>query len=583
MLKTFYTRFLMIVAALCLFGGGKSYAAVGDEVVLKENYQGDGNGFSIDVPINWSKQKFHVEMDISTCQTFNEDIFALGVAPGIFKGSIHFYWKSATSFSAYYEHDKTSCGEGTTGTANCGTGTMSFSSSTVTVEVSKNEGLVINGTSVAKMSGDELYHLKGLFALSNVKFGSGDTQNSKAKYTKISLIEIPEIIEEPDPVVITKTTEKLLKENYDNGNTRFSFNTDIDFSNQTFEVVMDLSNCTQTNENVLSFGADLQDQNGWGGVNVIHFFYTKSSKTLEIAGFTPSSRPIDVKPTNISGEVTVRISSDGLYVNGTQYGSASKCSGILALTNLLYGSTQGSTRSNAVWKSVKVITNTSTTVDRLFGDDDSSFTKFAKTGAKVALTRTLGAGYWNTLCLPFSLTADQVKTVFGDGVQLRTYSNVTGSTMNFVSATNIEAGAPYLVKVEEDVVDPIIDGVDVTADEPVAKGDAYAMKGTYTTYALATNGSNLFLGDGDKFYRPAEGQNTMKGLRAYFIVPSGTNAAALYANIDGVETAIDEVCADAVVDNHATVYNLNGQVVGNSLRSLPRGIYIQNGKKIVIK
>lgn len=55
MLKTFYTRFLMIVAVFCLFGGGKSYAAVGDEVVLKENYQGDGNGFSLDVPINWNK------------------------------------------------------------------------------------------------------------------------------------------------------------------------------------------------------------------------------------------------------------------------------------------------------------------------------------------------------------------------------------------------------------------------------------------------------------------------------------------------------------------------------------------------
>lgn len=550
---------------------------------MKENYQGDGNGFSLDVPINWNKQKFHVEMDISTCQTTNEDIFSLGVAPGTFKGSIHFYWKSATSFSAYYEHDKTSCGEGTQGTANCGTGTMSFSSSTITVEVSKNEGLVINGNPISFMSGDNLYHLKSLFALTDVKFGSGDGTKSKAKYTKISLIEIPEIIEEPDPVVITKTTENLLKENYDNGYTRFSFNTDVDFSSQTFEVVMDLSKCTQTNENVLSLGADLQDANGWGGVNVIHFFYTKSSQALEIAGFTPSSRPINVKPTNISGEVTVRINSDGLYVNGTRYGTASDCSGILSLTNLLYGSTQGNTRSHAVWKSVKLISSTSTTVDRLFGETDNSFTKYAKTGAKVALKRTLGAGYWNTLCLPFSLTAEQVKTVFGDGVQLRTYSNVTGSTMNFVSATTIEAGAPYLIKVEEDVVDPIIEGVDVTADEPVAKGDTYAMKGTYTTYALATNGSNLFLGDGDKFYRPAEGQNTMKGLRAYFIVPSGTNAAALYANIDGVETSIDETSADVVVDSHATIYNLSGQVVGNNLRSLPRGIYIQNGKKVVVK
>ena len=569
---------------------------------MKENYQGDGNEFSIDVPINWNKQKFHVEMDISTCQTLNEDIFALGVAPGTFKGSIHFYWKSATSFSGYYEHDKTSCGEGTEGTANCGTGTMSFSSSIVTVEVSKNEGVVINGTAVDKMSGDALYHLKGLFALTDVKFGSGDGTKSKAKYTKISLIEIPEISEEPSPVVITKSTDTdLLKADFDKDKannetftpnaTSFSKTHSFNLATQSFKAVVDLSSCASLTSysNILSIG--YSDISHWSqsGTYAIHFYYAKglSSSQFRIQS-TANGSGVNGSSSYWNGasvpstELTIEVSSKGLYLNGTQVMTASQVAQVFVGNTLIYGSVE-TPNSTATYKEFTITTNTSTTVDRLFGEDDSSFAKYAKTGAKVALTRTLGAGYWNTLCLPFSLTADQVKAVFGDGVQLRTYGSVTGSTMNFVTATTIEAGAPYLVKVEEDVVDPIIDGVDVTVDEPEAKGDAYAMKGTYTTYALTTNGSNLFLGDGDKFYRPAEGQNTMKGLRAYFIVPSGTNAAALYANIDGVETALDEVGTDDVVDNHATVYNLSGQSVGNDLNTLPRGIYIQNGKKIVVK
>lgn len=566
---------------------------------MKENYQGDGNGFSLDVPINWNKQKFHVEMDISTCQTTNEDIFSLGVAPGTFKGSIHFYWKSATSFSAYYEHDKTSCGSGTSGTDNCGTGTMSFSSSTVTVEVSKKEGLVINGNPVSYMSGDNLYHLKSLFALTDVKFGSGDGTKSRAKYNKISLIEISD---EPDPVVVTKTTDTdLLKSDFgkDKANnetflpnaTSFSKTHSFDLATQSFKAVIDLSSCASLSSysNILSIGYN--DISHWSqsGVYAIHFYYASSasSEQFRIQSTANGSR-VNESSSYWSGasapstELTIELSSKGLYLNGTQVMTASQVAQVFVGNTLTYGSLE-TPNSTATYKDFTITTNTSTTVDRLFGESDSSFGKYAKTGAKVALTRTLGAGYWNTLCLPFSLTAEQVKTVFGDGVQLRTYSNVTGSTMNFVSATTIEAGAPYLIKVEEDVVDPIIEGVDVTADEPVAKGDTYAMKGTYTTYALATNGSNLFLGDGDKFYRPAEGQNTMKGLRAYFIVPSGTNAAALYANIDGVETSIDETSADVVVDSHATIYNLSGQVVGNDLRSLPRGIYIQNGKKVVVK
>lgn len=594
MLKTFYTRFLMIVAALCLFGGGKSYAAVGDEVVVYDEFTATGTTFHKDVNIDWNKYILRVVIDRSTCTNTTEDLVAIGSDVTSKKEVLHVYGGTRTYISGYYER-----------TVNGNDYNYGFSktpsSSQFTIEISKKKGIAVEGEVNTYQGGMVPENVSALLSLSTVQVGSGSTTDSKstAKFVKISLVEISE---EPDPVVITKTTETdLLKSDFDKDKannetfqpnaTSFSKTHSFDLATQTFKAVIDLSSCASltTYSNILSIGYSNISHWSQSGVYAIHFYYAKglSSQTFRIQS-TANGSNVNNSSSYWDGssvpstELTIEVSSKGLYLNGTQVMTASQVAQVFVGNSLIYGSVE-TPNSTATYKEFTITTNTSTTVDRLFGDDDSSFTKFAKTGAKVALTRTLGAGYWNTLCLPFSLTADQVKTVFGDGVQLRTYSNVTGSTMNFVSATNIEAGAPYLVKVEEDVVDPIIDGVDVTADEPVAKGDAYAMKGTYTTYALATNGSNLFLGDGDKFYRPADGQNTMKGLRAYFIVPSGTNAAALYANIDGVETAIDEVCADAVVDNHATVYNLNGQVVGDSLRSLPRGIYIQNGKKIVIK
>ena len=75
----------------------------------------------------------------------------------------------------------------------------------------------------------------------------------------------------------------------------------------------------------------------------------------------------------------------------------------------------------------------------------------------------------------------------------------------------------------------------------------------------------------------------MKGMRAYFIVPSGTNAKLLRANLDGVETSIDAIGTDDAVIVDTTVYTIQGQRLGNTLEGLPRGLYIQNGKKVLVK
>ena len=159
--------------------------------------------------------------------------------------------------------------------------------------------------------------------------------------------------------------ETSLLSDYTLNGESFLNTTTIDFQKQTFKVVLDLSTCqsSKTNENVLSIGNDLQDANGWGGsgIYVIHIFYTKSSNTLQVNCFNGGANyTYREDHTNISGETTIELNSNGLYLNDTKICDASNISNILSLSSIKYGSTQGSTRSWATYKSVSLITKETT-------------------------------------------------------------------------------------------------------------------------------------------------------------------------------------------------------------------------------
>lgn len=213
--------------------------------------------------------------------------------------------------------------------------------------------------------------------------------------------------------------------------------------------------------------------------------------------------------------------------------------------------------------------------------------------ANVTLQRTLSKDYWNTFCVPFALDAEQVAQYFGEGTQLRTYEgNCNNNIVYFATVDNIEAGKPYIMKPGNAVVkNPTFEGVSMVAtglDEngnPQAVGDASTvqMKGIYNQILLKTDKTELFLGDNDLFYYPIDDidARTIGGLRAYFIVPQGTDIKKLRANLDGTPTSLGTIFDTE--ESNAPVYNLQGQCVGNSLRALKSGIYIQNGKKVVVK
>lgn len=222
-------------------------------------------------------------------------------------------------------------------------------------------------------------------------------------------------------------------------------------------------------------------------------------------------------------------------------------------------------------------------------DENSVNTIEAYENANVTLKRTFYKdGEWNTLCLPFAVA--DAKNAF-DRAELREVDTEksNGNTIVFKEATAIEAGKPYLIKwantsSEADNVVKKFEGVTlVAAATPVVvKEGGISFNGFYKMTAASELGgtSVAAIGAGNKLFKVTEGK--MKGFRAAFVLSSGAEATKFNVVIDGTATGIEDLVIDGVKAN-GRVYNLNGQYVGNSLNGLQPGLYIQNGKKIVVK
>lgn len=221
-------------------------------------------------------------------------------------------------------------------------------------------------------------------------------------------------------------------------------------------------------------------------------------------------------------------------------------------------------------------------------DENSDNIVEAAENVNVTLKRTFYKdGEWNTLCLPFAVA--DAKTAF-DGAELREVDtqNSHDNTIVFKKATAIEAGKPYLIKWANSSsaavnVEKKFEGVTlVAAATPVVvKEGGISFNGFYKmTEARELGASVAAIGAGNKLFKVTEGK--MKGFRAAFVLKSNTPASVIKLVIDGTATGIEDLVVDGVKAN-GRVYNLNGQYVGNSLNGLQPGIYIQNGKKVVVK
>lgn len=224
--------------------------------------------------------------------------------------------------------------------------------------------------------------------------------------------------------------------------------------------------------------------------------------------------------------------------------------------------------------------------------------------------RVLNARMWNTLCLPFSLNEEQTKAALPDGFEIVDFYSVKNDKLTFKKHyyQMIDAGRPYLIWIPETqgkkyemkfptgyvAYDDKTSGakpINVTGEDDSA--DKYVWTGTYQQMILPENAYFVAPNpDNGKtvIKQNVSGKSMTNGYRAYLVAASGeTPVKALSIDYDGVDeevtTGIDDIMAD-LTDPETTgkVYNLGGQLVSrNGLQSLPKGIYIMNGKKYVVK
>lgn len=202
------------------------------------------------------------------------------------------------------------------------------------------------------------------------------------------------------------------------------------------------------------------------------------------------------------------------------------------------------------------------------------------TQVDVALQRTLKVDVWNTFSVPFNFNIEG--SALNDATVMKVKSvDEHNATIYFETATTIEAGKAYMVKTNNTIENPSFTGVTVN-NAPIANStdnDHFQFVGTYNPKMVTETEAGTVYGiSGVNTLAKIKANTSIKGMRAYFVVD--TNMATAKLNFDGEVTAIDVINAAQPVMG-GKVYNLNGQLVGECLSVMPKGIYIVGGKKVV--
>ena len=302
----------------------------------------------------------------------------------------------------------------------------------------------------------------------------------------------------------------------------------------------------------------------------------------------------------IGGTGYPSVTANGKKVTGTVKGDYNKGTGATLSLDVADGSaftvTSG-TNALAISK-IEITPNAVDETETLTLYESATNTLVAKTGVNVTLKRSMVENEWNTICLPFNVTAEQAKTAFGEGVMIAQLNkNSSGNKLSFSSVDAIVASTPYLIKptiaapadgykFEGVTIRP--DGKGNVAPNFVNTNSYLAFVGIYNTVDVTNNVIEVlnnnyyaaFLGANNTIFKAKNDGGKMKGFRAYFAMPNNVAASALCVMVNGTTTSIKSING-AVVESNAPVYNLQGQRVdGNNLTP---GIYVKAGKKFVVK
>lgn len=256
-----------------------------------------------------------------------------------------------------------------------------------------------------------------------------------------------------------------------------------------------------------------------------------------------------------------------------------------------------------------------------------------KKNQTLRLKRALNPGQWNSLVLPVTLNAGQVKTAFGT-TKLAKLNGAKDNRIYFElvnldndAATAIEAGKLYIINPQNAMPTKQGPKHHSDADEVLTIDDYYTinqvtfsaeltesrkkdefwegattdggqmqMVGTYVAIPKVEGAANpipanSYVLSGGSWMFATKGVSKVQGLRGWIETGIGNTSKSLIFNIDGVDeeevsTGIDGLFVDGAETNTSIsktgVYSLSGQKISDNT-NLPKGIYIVNGRKMIVK
>lgn len=201
---------------------------------------------------------------------------------------------------------------------------------------------------------------------------------------------------------------------------------------------------------------------------------------------------------------------------------------------------------------------------------------------KVTLTRSFPTDQWTTMVVPFSASAEQVQTAFGNGTEIATVNRLTNDELYFTKQNAITANEPVLIKVATVNSDNTYTFNNVTVENnatPIQSGNGARLIGTY---ALLTGGQSGDLGATDYFiynnqFYDCTYMGRMKPFRAYItLTTAGAKLTSFSFTDDEDITAVNTVCMEPALSTPSLVYNVAGQRINNNAA---HGLIIRKGIK----
>ena len=325
-----------------------------------------------------------------------------------------------------------------------------------------------------------------------------------------------------------------------------------------------------------------------------HYIGTNKYLRLDYDANHPGQLQISVPKPIVIDSITMRTTKKGIFIKyNNKFLSATEKKPIVeSINSNNITLTESKKTGESLSSYITSITLTYTrpkldaTLDEKGENVESTISGIAGANKTLALNRTFNPSQLYTMCLPFDLSKDMITEIFGNETKVFLYDRYQNGELSFSTVKEgvLNAGMPFLMRSEYYVEQPTFAGVTVesTTAQTVCGGE-WDLCGTFGSYELAADGTQLFLTADGTLAKPKVGSQKMRGFRCYLKKATGTaNASAQLPSvtIDGETNAI-KIAEYAAPTSGTTAYSLSGMKLNAGCKTANGGIMIIDGKKFI--